>query len=176
VQHRTKEAETKVHDLTCYSCDMFDGDDCLNINQTFSKHITLTKKCAPDELFCSVKRFSYTMSDKNSTSDKKLWTLQRNCSTTCENECIIIGERMKLHACQTCCQTNYCNVGADADTIHLFDITNIMFSFLIVIFANFSWKEWAATAFLLINVRFMHLLRLKLININSRVEFGQVIN
>ena len=118
---------------------MFDGDDCLNINQTRSKQIDLSKKCSAEERFCSVKIFSYTMSDKNSTSDKKLWTLQRNCSIKCENECIIIGERMKLHACQTCCQTNLCNVGAHADRIHLIDSINIIFSFLIiVIFANFS--------------------------------------
>lgn len=38
-----------------------------------------------DQSYCVVKRFSYTMSDKNSTSDKKLWSLQRDCTEKCEN-------------------------------------------------------------------------------------------
>ena len=116
---------------------MFD-DDCVNINNTIMRQIDLTKKCSQEERYCSVKRFSYTMSDKNSTSDKKLWTLQRNCTQKCENECIIIGERMKLHACQTCCTTSLCNVGSNAIRIKLHDTIATMFSLLIAIFANFS--------------------------------------
>lgn len=114
--HKTKEAGTKVNELYCFTCDMmFDGEDCLNINQTRTKQTNLTRKCTEKEPFCSVKRFSYTMSDKNTTSDKKLWNVQRNCSTECNNSCIIIGERTKLYACQTCCDNNLCNVGAGAE-------------------------------------------------------------
>lgn len=111
--HRTKEAETKVKELSCFTCDMvFDGEDCLNINQTRTRQTNLTKKCSSEEIFCSVKRFSYTIADKNSTSEKKLWSLQRNCTEKCENSCIIIGERTKLYACETCCDNNLCNVGS----------------------------------------------------------------
>lgn len=109
---------------------MLDGDDCLNINKTQSK-VNFTKKCAADEDKCSVKRFSYTMSDKNSTSEKKLWSLQRNCtnSTQCSNACIIIGERVKIHACETCCDTNLCNVSslvANPQPLHPIIMTLVM--------------------------------------------------
>ena len=114
--HKTKEAGTVVNELFCFTCDMmFDGEDCLNINQTRTKQTNLTRKCSEKELFCSVKRFSYTMSDKNTTSEKKLWNVQRNCSEECDNSCIIIGERTKLYACQTCCDNNLCNVGAGVE-------------------------------------------------------------
>lgn len=136
--HRTKEAETKVNELYCFSCDMMmmsDGDDCLNINQTKNKQQNLTKKCSQDEIFCSVKRFSYTMSDKNSTSEKKLWSLQRNCSEKCENSCIIIGERVKIHACETCCQNNLCNVGSNSVKIFQYTHKNrILISFFTLVF------------------------------------------
>jgi hypothetical protein len=111
----------KVNNLHCYSCDAFvDGDDCLNIlNQTRTRPLNLTKKCAQEETYCSVKRFSYTTSDKNTTSEKKLWSLQRNCSEKCENSCIIIGERTKLYACQTCCNNNnLCNTGSSSCSLH----------------------------------------------------------
>lgn len=97
---------------------IFEGEDCLNINQTRTR-TNLSKKCSQDEIYCSVKRFSYTTSDNNSTSSKKLWSLQRNCAKECENSCIIIGERTKLYACQTCCDSNLCNVGSSGNKIKI---------------------------------------------------------
>jgi hypothetical protein len=115
--HITKEAETKINDLYCFTCDLLvDGEDCLKINETRTKQLNFTKKCAQDEPYCSVRRFSYTMSDKNSTSDKKLWSLQRNCTSVCDNSCLLIGERVKIHACSSCCNANLCNISNDAKT------------------------------------------------------------
>lgn len=112
--HKTKEAAEIKADLYCYSCDMMsDSENCVNINKTRERN--LTKKCEPEQGHCVVKRFSYTMSDKNSTSEKKLWSLQRNCSKHCENGCIIIGERVKLYACSACCSNNLCNISSDSD-------------------------------------------------------------
>lgn len=108
-----------MNELYCYSCDYLEnGENCENINKTISNK--LTKKCqtgTPDqeESYCVVKRFSYTTSTENTTSNRKLWSLQRSCSTNCESGCIIIGERTKLYACTACCNTSLCNVSANAN-------------------------------------------------------------
>lgn len=112
--HKTKEALETKSDLYCFSCEsMSDFESCVNINQT--RKLNLTKKCEADQNHCVVKRFSYTMSDKNSTSDKKLWSLSRDCANVCENGCIVIGERVKLYACSSCCENNLCNVSASGN-------------------------------------------------------------
>lgn len=110
--HKTKEAQDTKPELFCFACDMMvdAAENCVNINKT--RQLNLTKKCETDQSFCVVKRFSYTMSDKNSTSDKKLWSLQRDCTDRCESGCIIIGERVKLYACSSCCHSNYCNTSS----------------------------------------------------------------
>lgn len=94
---------------------MSDSENCVNINRT--RQLNLTKKCDLNQNYCVVKRFSYTMSDKNSTSDKKLWSLQRDCTDKCENGCIVIGERVKLYACSTCCHNNLCNISSGSSSI-----------------------------------------------------------
>lgn len=58
-----------------------------------------------------VQRFSYTYSTENMTSGLKMWSLQRKCSKTCEPSCIVIGERVKLFACTSCCNASLCNTG-----------------------------------------------------------------
>ncbi|CRL08722.1 CLUMA_CG021279, isoform A [Clunio marinus] len=114
--HKTKEAQETKAELFCFSCDMMtDSENCVNINKT--RQLNLTKKCENDQNFCVVKRFSYTMSDKNSTSQKKLWSLQRHCTDTCENGCIVIGERVKLYACSSCCSNNLCNISSKGRNI-----------------------------------------------------------
>jgi hypothetical protein len=116
--HKTKEAQETKSELYCFSCDfMSNNEDCVNINRT--RQMNLTKKCEADQNYCVVKRFSYTTSDMNTTSVKKLWSLQRDCTDRCENGCIAIGERVKLYACSTCCHNNLCNVSSNGDRIHL---------------------------------------------------------
>ena len=58
-----------------------------------------------------VKRYSYLISDGNFTNQpvKRLWSVQRNCTSKCEPGCIVIGERTKLYACTVCCATHKCN-------------------------------------------------------------------
>lgn len=109
--HKTKEAQETKSDLYCFACDMMVDDvNCVNINRT--RQLNLTKKCDLNQSYCVVKRFSYTMSDKNSTSNKKLWSLQRDCTDKCESGCIVIGERVKLYACSSCCVNNLCNISS----------------------------------------------------------------
>jgi hypothetical protein len=57
-----------------------------------------------------VKRYSYTTSNESATSGQQLWSLERNCSGKCEDGCIVIGERIKIYACQACCETPLCNI------------------------------------------------------------------
>lgn len=112
--HRTQAANERINNLACYSCDTTkDGNTCAEIiadNKTLKSSIKTTK-CEPDEFICIVKRFSYTTSTENSTSEQKLWALQRSCASKCEAGCIIIGERTKLYACTSCCERSLCNTG-----------------------------------------------------------------
>ncbi|KAM7343517.1 uncharacterized protein ACRADG_010516 [Cochliomyia hominivorax] len=108
--HRTQAAQERINDLQCYKCDtMEDGEACvdvLNSNTTDFRY-----KCEGEEFICMVKRFSYTTSTENSTSSPKMWSLDRRCAVNCEPGCIVIGERTKLYACTSCCETSLCNTG-----------------------------------------------------------------
>lgn len=87
---------------------MEQGAICGNLS---TNHSSLIKKCQEEELMCMVQRFSYTYSTENMTSGLKMWSLQRKCSRTCEPSCIVIGERVKLFACTSCCNASLCNTG-----------------------------------------------------------------
>lgn len=105
----TAKAKEKPNDLWCYNCDtMEQGAICGNLS---TNHSSLIKKCLEEELMCMVQRFSYTYSTENMTSGLKMWSLQRKCSKTCEPSCIVIGERVKLFACTSCCNASLCNTG-----------------------------------------------------------------
>lgn len=112
--HRTQAANEQVNNLACYTCDtMKDGNACADMsagNKTLKSSIH-TSKCDSGEFTCMVKRFSYTTSTENTTSEQKLWSLQRTCTQNCEAGCIIIGERTKLYACTSCCKKSLCNTG-----------------------------------------------------------------
>lgn len=112
--HKTQAAAEKHNDVWCYSChSMEDGDVCIdNITANYSSFM---KKCKDDEYICMVKRFSYTTSTENATSSPKMWSLERKCASNCESGCIIIGERTKLYACTSCCNSSYCNSGRGAN-------------------------------------------------------------
>lgn len=106
---KTPSAQAKGQELWCYSCDsMEDGELCTDLT---GNHSNLFKKCKPDEYFCTVKRISYTIATENSTTQPRMWSLQRQCSSVCGKGCIVIGERTKLYACTSCCETSLCNVG-----------------------------------------------------------------
>lgn len=134
--HRTQAANEKINNLACYSCDtMKDGNACADMsadNKT-SKSFIQTTKCEADELICMVRRFSYTTSTENSTSEQKLWSLKRTCTDRCEAGCIVIGERTKLYACTSCCEKSLCNTGRGyADAI--IKPPKIMLNFLSILY------------------------------------------
>lgn len=108
--HKTQAAAEKNNDMWCYAChSMEDGNVCIeNITANYSSFM---KKCKDDEYICMVKKFSYTTSTENATSGPKMWSLERKCTNNCESGCIVIGERTKLYACTSCCNTSYCNSG-----------------------------------------------------------------
>ncbi|CAD6229944.1 hypothetical protein G9C98_004458 [Cotesia typhae] len=108
-EHRTHAATERANDLNCYECDTIkDGEHCVNPN---SNYTWLKKKCKDDRRQCMVKRYSFTLSTENSTSEPMMWALERNCTNKCEPGCIVIGERTKLFACTDCCEKSYCNTG-----------------------------------------------------------------
>lgn len=128
---KTPSAQAKGKELWCYSCDsMEDGEMCTDIS---SNHSKLTKKCKPDEYFCTVKRISYTITTENSTTAPRMWSLQRECSGVCGKGCIVIGERTKLFACTSCCDTPLCNVGEGRAALPIFQSVNKMLGSVLVV-------------------------------------------
>ncbi|XP_065082738.1 uncharacterized protein LOC135705090 [Ochlerotatus camptorhynchus] len=113
--HKTPAASEKINDLWCYSCNATeDNESCIDLTGNNSSFI---KKCFSDEFICMVKQFSYTVHTSNSNvSEPKLWSLERKCINSCEPGCIIIGERTKLYACTSCCESALCNSGKAGTT------------------------------------------------------------
>lgn len=137
IVHKTQAAAEKINDLWCYECQtMEDGNACSDIQPNHTNFDKFKKKCHSDDFYCTVKSFSYTTSNENSTSIQRLWLLERNCTKKCESSCIIIGERTKLYACTSCCGDSYCNTGK-ADGSCLKFNRNLLIVFLIIfIFKN----------------------------------------
>ncbi|KAJ1521964.1 hypothetical protein ONE63_002295 [Megalurothrips usitatus] len=109
-QHRTAAASERPNDLRCYVCESMDplyGHSCVHAPTT----LKFEKRCRDDARICMTKRFSYTTSTENATSEPRLFSMERNCTAKCEPGCIIIGERTKLYACTECCESNLCNTG-----------------------------------------------------------------
>uniref|UniRef100_A0A6B2E9J9 Putative conserved secreted protein n=1 Tax=Phlebotomus kandelakii TaxID=1109342 RepID=A0A6B2E9J9_9DIPT len=105
---KTPAAAAKGNDLWCYACEtMEDGEMCADVQS--GNHSNLIRKCKAEEFSCMVKRFSYTITTENSTTPPRMWSLQRQCASNCERGCIVIGERTKLYACTSCCETSLCN-------------------------------------------------------------------
>ena len=129
-----------MNDLTCFNCNSLFDKNCQNVTKPNNSSSKLYSKCKGDKRTClvsikllskstyrqnsivtvinsnlaQVKKYSYSMSSENSTTKVKMWSLERNCTNKCQEGCIVIGERTKLYACTTCCNTNYCNVGNNA--------------------------------------------------------------
>lgn len=119
-----------VH-LSCFYCHtLTHGESCNNINETYnaSRHSTqLISRCSSDVRYCTVRRFSFSLNG----TDLRVWMMERNCSKECTNECIITGDRSKLHLCTSCCKDNMCNFGSGASAImslHNIHIATLMFS------------------------------------------------
>ncbi|XP_034250232.1 uncharacterized protein LOC117650742 [Thrips palmi] len=113
-EHRTAAAAERANDLRCFVCESMDplyGHSCVHAPATLKQ---FEKRCRDDARICMTKRFSYTTSTENTTSEPRLFSLERNCTSKCEPGCIIIGERTKLYACTECCETNQCNTGNGA--------------------------------------------------------------
>ncbi|XP_058799293.1 uncharacterized protein LOC131668848 [Phymastichus coffea] len=108
-EHRTHAASERKDDLWCYQCDTIDhGEMCVDVTHN---HTSVIQKCKNDKRTCMVKRFSYTTSTENMTSQPMVWGYERNCTNKCEPGCIVIGERTKLYACTSCCDKSLCNTG-----------------------------------------------------------------
>ena len=86
-----------------------------------------------------VKRYSYSIINGNTSQpEKRLWSLQRNCTSKCEAGCIVIGERTKLYACTVCCGTYLCNTMNDGASLHQHSTLVTVFCIL-VLTAFTSW-------------------------------------
>ncbi|XP_050057275.1 uncharacterized protein LOC114131759 [Aphis gossypii] len=108
--YQTNAALEKENLMFCYECNtMVNGKSCSNFTDK-EEYSRFSTKCIGDRRTCMVKRYSYTTSNESTTSGQQLWSLERNCSAKCEDGCIVIGERIKIYACQACCESPLCNV------------------------------------------------------------------
>ncbi|XP_022190520.2 uncharacterized protein LOC111048848 isoform X1 [Nilaparvata lugens] len=107
-KHQTIAAQDRGNSLWCYKCHTMDEKEECN-DLAGKNNSVLVHKCLGDHRTCVVKRYSYTTSTENSTSVQRMWSIERNCVNKCEPGCITIGERTKLYACTSCCETSFCN-------------------------------------------------------------------
>ncbi|XP_026822497.1 uncharacterized protein LOC113560674 [Rhopalosiphum maidis] len=113
--YQTNAALEKENLMFCYECNtMVNGKSCSNFTDK-DEYSRFSTKCTGDRKTCMVKRYSYTTSNESTTSGQQLWSLERNCSGKCEDGCIVIGERIKIYACQACCESPLCNVSNGTD-------------------------------------------------------------
>lgn len=113
--YQTNAALEKENLMFCYECNtMVNGKSCSNFTDK-DEYSRFSTKCTGDRKTCMVKRYSYTTSNESTTSGQQLWSLERNCSGKCEDGCIVIGERIKIYACQACCESPLCNVSNGSD-------------------------------------------------------------
>ncbi|XP_020279666.1 uncharacterized protein LOC109852683 isoform X2 [Pseudomyrmex gracilis] len=113
-QHRTHAATTKtVNDLWCYQCNTLDdGDSCTNLTDPNGNYTNFRYKCEDENRICMVKQHTYNYTTNSTkTPVSKLWYIERNCTSKCEPDCIVIGERSKIISCTICCDANFCNNG-----------------------------------------------------------------
>ncbi|GAB6028857.1 hypothetical protein CHUAL_004659 [Chamberlinius hualienensis] len=104
------EDRRQTNNLTCYTCHTLTHKEICNpFNESY---VTLMPNatCPIGYNFCQVRRFSFSANG----TDSKVWMIERNCTNKCVNECVITGDRSKLHLCTSCCQNNTCNVGNSA--------------------------------------------------------------
>ncbi|XP_064456993.1 uncharacterized protein LOC135367803 [Ornithodoros turicata] len=110
---------TKVEEqenLTCYRCNsQLDGEECR-----FTHNMTrvMVHKCPASSRFCSVTRVDYSLDP----SVTRPFSIERNCSDHCTTECVVVGERLRLHLCRSCCRLSLCNVGDGASTLRTSDV------------------------------------------------------
>ncbi|KAL4092468.1 hypothetical protein QTP88_026969 [Uroleucon formosanum] len=113
--YQTNAALEKENLMFCYECNtMVNGKSCSDFTDK-DDYLRFSTKCTGDRKTCMVKRYSYTTSNESTTSVQQLWSLERNCSGKCEDGCIVIGERIKIYACQACCESPLCNVSNGSD-------------------------------------------------------------
>lgn len=113
--YQTNAALEKENLMFCYECNtMVNGKSCSDFTDK-DEYLRFSTKCTGDRKTCMVKRYSYTTSNESTTSGQQLWSLERNCSGKCEDGCIVIGERIKIYACQACCESPLCNVSNGSD-------------------------------------------------------------
>ncbi|XP_053213441.1 uncharacterized protein LOC128396837 [Panonychus citri] len=93
--------------LSCYSCSSLEDPYCLNVSNTTQEY--LSRECQSKEKSCSVTRIEYEKSDHTGTI---FWALERKCSSSCIQGCIILGERTRLHYCSSCCSDDLCNTNS----------------------------------------------------------------
>lgn len=136
VEHRTQAAAERSKELWCYHCDTMNSesrDRCVDLpGNTSDQHL----QCKEERKMCMVRRISLQTSTENTTSAPSLWLLQRNCTKHCEAGCIIIGERIKLHSCTTCCDENFCNSGNKAGGLRIGTSMLFLMMFLTTVFQS----------------------------------------
>ncbi|CAL8126704.1 unnamed protein product [Orchesella dallaii] len=84
----------RVTSLSCHVCHSETNDDCFRFNES---SVGFPASCGGDFTMCMVKKFAFTSTDGNgTTTPMKTFSIKRNCSSKCEDGCVVMGERTRL--------------------------------------------------------------------------------
>lgn len=112
--------------IHCYECQtLTEGERCNKLD----KNHTRIRQC-PINHHCMARRYSYTINGTHF----RLWHMERNCSSSCQEYCIMmgVGERTKIIECTSCCAEDLCNTGSGAETV-VFE-ANVLLPCIILIY------------------------------------------
>lgn len=104
--------------LQCWNCTTTDPNhDCFglaDLNGTDPLPLPgapFKQNCSKEDTFCQVKRNWIITTKKDGVKEEKNFSITRSCTRTCDDFCIVLGDRTKIHSCQSCCTTPNCNTG-----------------------------------------------------------------
>ncbi|XP_003738080.1 uncharacterized protein LOC100899814 [Galendromus occidentalis] len=97
-----------LKNITCFQCHSErDGPMCYNESQFSANESMVCQQSIVKGGGCAVFRFD---TSEQATGVRR-HSIERKCVDRCKPDCVVVGERHKLHLCTSCCNTTLCNVG-----------------------------------------------------------------
>ncbi|OQR72124.1 hypothetical protein BIW11_10575 [Tropilaelaps mercedesae] len=95
-----------LKNISCFQCHSeFDGPACYNASQYNVSFRTCSQSIAKGG-GCAV----YRLDTSEQSVGVRTHSIERRCADSCQPDCVIVGERHKLHLCTSCCNQTLCNV------------------------------------------------------------------
>ncbi|XP_022669098.1 uncharacterized protein LOC111253643 [Varroa destructor] len=99
-----------MKNISCYKCHSeIDGAACYNASQYNVTFQTCSQSIANGG-GCAV----YRLDTSDQATGVRTHSIERACANKCEPDCVVVGERHKLHLCTSCCNETFCNTDNSA--------------------------------------------------------------